>query len=102
MTTKWTGTALAASAWIAVCAYLYAVWPSLAALIEIAGPAPVQPLVQVPRIAFLALGLCAGCGLFLKDRWLRAPLALAIDAVIGAPAFAVIAFLLQPFFTPVE
>ena len=59
-------------------------------------------LIQLPRVAFLALGLLAVFGLALKDRWLRAPLALVVDAVVGAPAFAVLALLLHPFFVPVD
>ena len=72
--------------------------PSLAALVDTLDsvPAAVDRLIHLPRVAFLALGLLAVLGLTLKDRWLRAPLALAIDAVIGAPAFAVIALLAPP------
>ncbi len=65
-------------------------------------PPAMQWLPGVPRSAFLALGALALLGLTIKDRWLRAPLALVVDAVIGAPAFAVIAFLLQPFLIPVD
>jgi hypothetical protein len=104
--TRWKkpGTAIAAIAWVAVCAYLYLAWPSLAALLEtFRSPSPaVRWLIALPRGAFLALGLLAVLGLALKDRWLRAPLALAVDAVVAAPAFAVIAFLLEPFLDGVE
>ncbi|MGH7821128.1 MAG: hypothetical protein ACREQ9_15290 [Candidatus Binatia bacterium] len=98
------GTAIAATAWIAVCAYLYVAWPSLTALIETVGSIPpsVQRLIHLPRVAFLAVGLLAVFSLTIKDRWLRAPLALAVDAVVGAPAFLVIALVLHPFFVPVE
>ena len=98
------GTAIAATAWLAVSAYLYVVLPSLAALVDTLDsvPAAVDRLIHLPRVAFLSLGLFAACGLTLKDRWVRAPLALAIDAVIGAPAFAVIALLLHPFLVSVE
>ncbi len=103
---KWKkpGTAIAAIAWIAVCAYLYVAWPSLTALLQTLDPpsAGVRWLIHLPRVAFLALGLLAVLGLTLKDRWLRAPLALVIDAVIGAPAFLVIGLLLHPFLVPIE
>ena len=49
---------------------------------------------RVPSSAFLAIGLLAAIGLALKDRWLRAPLALVIDALVAAPALAAIALLL--------
>jgi hypothetical protein len=93
------GTALAAAAWIAVCAYLYFAWPSLAALLETLGPpsAGVRWLIAVPRIAFPAVGGVAVLGLALKDRWLRTPLALVVDAVVAAPALAALALLLEPF-----
>jgi cytochrome bd-type quinol oxidase subunit 2 len=98
------GTAIAATAWLVVSAYLYLVLPSLAALVDTLDsvPSAVDRLIQLPRVAFLALGLLAVFGLTLKDRWLRAPLALAIDAVIGAPAFLVIVLLLYPFVVPAE
>lgn len=98
------GTAIAATAWIAVCAYLYVAWPSLTALMETVGsiPSSVAWLIHFPRVAFVALGLLATVGLTLKDRWLHAPLALAIDAVIGAPALLVIVLLLHPFLVPIE
>jgi hypothetical protein len=98
------GTAVAATAWLVVSAYLYLVLPSLAALVDTfdSVPSAVDRLIHLPRVAFLALGWFAACGLTLKDRWLRAPLALVIDAVIGAPAFAAIALLLHPFFVPLE
>jgi hypothetical protein len=98
------GTAIAAAAWLVVSAYLYLVLPSLVALVDTLDsvPSAVDRLIHLPRVAFLALGLSAVLGLTLKDRWLRAPLALVIDAVIGAPAFLVIALLLHPFLVPVE
>jgi hypothetical protein len=98
------GTAIAAIAWLVVSAYLYLVLPSLAALVDTLDsvPSALDRLIHLPRFAFLALGLFAACGLTLKDRWMRAPLALAIDAVIGAPAFIAIAFLLHPFVVPVD
>ena len=98
------GTAIAASAWLVVSAYLYFMLPSLAALVDTLDsvPSAVDRLVHLPRAALLALGLLAGFGLTLKDRWLRAPLALVIDAVVGAPAFLVIALLLHPFIVTVE
>jgi hypothetical protein len=101
---KSSGTAIAATAWIAVGAYLCLVAPSLAALVETldAVPPAIDRLVHVPRAAFLALGIVAALGLTLKDRWLRAPLALAIDALIGAPALISIGYLVHPFFVPVE
>jgi hypothetical protein len=97
------GTAIAATAWLVVSAYLYFALPSLAALVDTLGsvPSAVSRLIHLPRVAFLALGLLAACGLTLKDRWLRAPLALVIDAVIGAPALLVIILLLYPFVVPV-
>ena len=104
MTTRWKrpGTALATTAWVAVCAYLYFAWPSLSALLETLTPPGGEPLVRVPRVAFPALGLLAALGLILKDRCLRSPVALVIDAVVGAPALIAIAMLLHPFFVPVE
>jgi hypothetical protein len=104
VTKRWKapGTAIAASAWIAICAYLYLAWPSLAALIETLVPPGGESLVRVPRVAFPALGLLAVFGLILKDRCLRTPLALAIDAVVAAPAFIAIVVLLHPFLVPVE
>ncbi|MGH7338279.1 MAG: hypothetical protein ACREI7_11910, partial [Myxococcota bacterium] len=88
MTTRWKkpGTAIAAAAWVAVCAYLYLAWPSLAALLETLVPPGGEPLVRIPRAAFPVLALIAVFGLVLKDRWFRAPLALVVDAVVGAPA----------------
>ncbi len=96
------GTAIAATAWVAVCAYLYFAWPSLAALLEILALPGVEPFTLLPRAAFIVVGLLAMLGLILKDRCLRAPLALVVDAVIGAPALLVIAFLLHPFMVPIE
>jgi hypothetical protein len=104
--TRWKkpGTAIAAIAWIAVCAYLYLAWPSLAALLETlrSTSSGVRWLIALPRVAFLALGLLAVLGLALKDRWLRGPFALAVDAVVAAPAFIAIAVLLHPFLVPVQ
>ena len=93
------GTAIAATAWLVVSAYLYLVLPSLAALADTfdSVPSAVDRLIHLPRVAFLAWGLVAVIGLNLKDRWLRAPLALVIDAMIGAPALLVIVVLLYPF-----
>lgn len=98
------GTAIAATAWLVVSAYLYLVLPSLAALVDMLDsiPSAVDRLIHLPRVAFLALGLLAVFVLTLKDRWLRAPLALVIDAVIGAPALLVIVLLLHPFVVSVE
>jgi hypothetical protein len=95
-----TFTAISAAAWVAVCSYLYLAWPSLAALLEtLRSPSTVVLwLIALPPAAFLGLGLLAVLGLALRDRWLRPPFALAVDAVIAAPAFAMLAFLLQPFF----
>jgi hypothetical protein len=106
VTTRWKrpGTAIAATAWVAICAYLYLAWPSLTALLETLGspPAGLAWLVHLPRVAFATMGPLAVLGLVIKDRWLRAPLALAIDAVVGAPAFAMLALLLQPFFVSAD
>jgi hypothetical protein len=101
---KQTGTAITAAAWIAVCAYLYVAWPSLAALLEtLESPSvKVHWLIHLPRVVFPALGWLAVIGLTIKDRWLRAPLALVVDAVVGAPALLVLALLLHPFLVPVE
>ena len=103
MTTSWKkpGTVIAAAAWAAACTYLYLAWPSLTALLATLDSIP-PALVRVPRIAFPVLGLLAAVGLQAKDRWMSAPCALATDAVIGAPAFALIALLLDPFLFPVE
>jgi hypothetical protein len=104
--TRWKkpGTAVAAIAWIAFCAYLFLAWPSLAALLETlrSTSSGVRWLIALPRVAFLALGLLAVLGLALKDRWLRAPFALAVDAVVAAPALAAITLLRYPFFVPLE
>ena len=106
MTTTWKAraTALSAIAWIAVSAYLYLAWPSLAALLEVLCPATplVRGVIAAPRIAFPVFALVAVLGLALKDRWLRAPAALAVDALVAAPAFAAIAFLVEPFLIPVD
>lgn len=98
------GTAVAALAWVAVCAYLYRAWPSLVALLELLGStaASASWLIPVPRVAFPALALLAVLGLSLKDRWLRPPIALVVDAVVAAPALAAIALLLATFLFPVE
>jgi hypothetical protein len=97
-------TAIAAGAWISVCAYLYFAWPSLAALLEVLGSLPpsVRWLSRLPRAAFIAVALFAMLVLAVKDRWLRGPLALVVDAAIAAPALAAIALLLEPFLVPVE
>jgi hypothetical protein len=87
---------------VAVSAYLYFAWPSLAALLGTLVPPGAEPLVRLPRVAFPALGLLAVLGLVAKDRCLPSPMALAIDALVGAPAFAAIGFLLLPFVAPVE
>ena len=106
MTTSWKirGTAVAAAAWLSVCAYLYLAWPSLAALLEtLRSPSPiVRCFIALPRAAFPTFGLLAVLGLAVKDRWLREPLALAVDAVVAAPAFALLVLLLEPFLVPVE
>lgn len=95
------GTAISAVAWAVVCGYLCFAWPSLAALLEVL-PVETYGLTRMPASAFPAIGLVTVIGLSLKDRWLRAPAALAIDAVVAAPAFALLAFLLEPFLVPVE
>jgi len=97
------GTAIAAGTWVAVCAYLYFAWPSLAALLELLGStaAEGQGLVRVPRAAFPAIALIAILGLALKDHWLRASHALLVDTLAAAPPFAAIGFFLYPFFVPV-
>jgi hypothetical protein len=97
-----TFTAISAAAWVAACGYLYFAWPSLVALLEAIASPGAEPLVRLPRLAFPALGLLAVSGLLWKDRCLRSRTALAVDAVVGAPAFAVLALLLQPFLVPVE
>ena len=106
MATKWKkrSTAIAAIAWVAICSYLHLAWPSLTALLVTLGSPSsiVWWLIRVPRVAFLTIGLLAVFGLVLKDRWLLAPLALAVDAVVAAPALAAIAVLLEPFLVPVE
>ena len=104
MTTRWKkpGTAITGAAWVVVCAYLYFAWPSLAALLETLAPPGAGPALDVPRAAFPAIAVVATLGLALKDRWLRAPFALAVDAVVAAPALAAIAFLIEPFLVPVE
>jgi hypothetical protein len=104
--TRWKkrGTAIAAFAWVAVCAYLSLAWPTLAALLDTLGSpsSVVRWLVALPRIAFLTIGLLAVLGLALKDRWLRAPLALLVDALVAAPPLAAIAFLFYPLLVPAE
>jgi hypothetical protein len=93
------GTAIAAAAWLVVSAYLYFVLPSLVALVDTLDsvPSAVDRVIHLPRGAFLGFGALAVLALTLKDCWLRAPLALVIDALIGAPAFLVIVLLLYPF-----
>ena len=97
-------TAIAISAWVALSAYLYAVVPSLAVVVEGAGTAAsgVERIVFLPRVAFLALGLLAAVGLALKDRWLGRSCALLVTTVLGAPACLVLAALLHAFLVPVE
>jgi hypothetical protein len=85
-------TAIAASAWIGVCAYLYDAWPCLAGVLGI----------PLPRTVFLSLGPAAAIGLRVKDRWMRAPTALFVDALIAAPPLAAIGFFLDPFLFPVD
>ena len=106
MATRWKkpGTAVAATAWAGVCAYLFCAWPSLVAVLEVLGSAvaEAQWLIRVPRAAFLAIGLITVLGLALKDRWLRAPTALAVDTLVATPALAAIALLLEPFLAPAE
>ena len=98
------GSAIATGTWVAVCAYLYFAWPSLAALLDVLGStaAEDQWSARVPRVAFPAIALLAALGLVFKDRWLRAPLALAVDALLAAPALVAIALLLEPFLVRVE
>ena len=95
------GTAIAATAWGVVCGYLTSAWPSLAALLD-ALTIETHGLTRVPASAFPAIGLLTALGLSLKDRWLRAPAALAVDALVAAPALAAIALRLEPFRAPVE
>jgi hypothetical protein len=95
------GTAISATAWALVCGYLYFAWPSLAALLE-ALPVETYGVTRVPASAFLAIGVLTVLGLSLKDRWLRAPAALAVDALVAAPALAAIALLLEPFLAPID
>ena len=59
-------------------------------------------LVGVSKTGIGGLGLLAVAGLVLKDRCLRSPAALVVDAVVAAPALAAIALLLEPFLIPVE
>jgi hypothetical protein len=99
--TSLAGTAISAAAWAVVCGYLYFAWPSLAALLE-ALPVETYGLTHVPASAFLAIGLVTAISLSLKDRWLSTPFALAVDAVVGAPALLLLAALLEPFFVSVE
>jgi len=106
MTTRWKrpGTAIAAAAWATVCAYLYFAWPSLTALLETLDSVPplARWLIRAPRIALLALGLLAVIGLNLKDRFMRSPTALLVDALVAAPPLTAIAFLVYPFLVPLE
>jgi hypothetical protein len=98
------GTSVAIAAWLAVWAYLFAIWPSLTALFESLGapPSGVERLLRLPRAAFVALGLATALGLTAKDRWLGARWALAVDAAASAPAVGVIAAVLHAFLAPVE
>jgi hypothetical protein len=103
---KWKnpGTAIAAAAWLAVWAYLYAVWPSLTALFESLHTAPsgLERLLSLPRAAFLVLSLATVLSLRIKDRWMSPAWALFVDAVTGAPALWMIAVVLHAFLVPVE
>ena len=83
---------MAACSWLAVCLYLYAWWPGLAAALD----------VHLPRTAFLALGLAAATGLRAKDRWLGTSRALLADALIAVPPLAAICLFVHPFLFPVE
>jgi hypothetical protein len=85
-------TMMAAGAWLAVCLYLYAWWPGLAAALDI----------HLPRTAVLALGGAAPVALRVKDGWLRARTAMLVDALIAAPPLLAIAFFLYPFLVPIE
>ena len=89
---KGTTTAVAACTWLAVCAYLYAWWPGLAAALD----------VHLPRTAFLALGLAAPVGLRLKDRCMLPSTAVIVDLLVAAPPLAAIVLFLYPFLAPVE
>jgi len=105
VTTRWKkpGTAIAATAWIAACSYLHFAWPSLAPLLETLDSSPgIQRIARVPRIAFLVSGLVVALALKAKDRWMGTSMSLVTDAVIGAPAFTLIALLIQPFLIDVE
>ena len=106
MLLKWKrpGTAVAIAAWLAVWAYLYAIWPSLTALFESVGTAPsgVERLLCLPRVTFPVLCLVTALGLTAKDRWLSARWAIAVDAATCAPAFWVIAAVLHASLEPVE
>jgi len=97
-------TAIAATAWAAVCVYLAFAWPSLAALLETLGMVPprLRWLVRVPSVAFPALGLLAVIGLNLKDRFLRSSTAIIVDALFAAPPLTAIAFFAYPFLVPLE
>jgi hypothetical protein len=74
-----------------VCVYLYAWWPSLAAVLD----------VHLPRTIPLALGVAATAALGAKDGWLRASPALLVDALLAAPPLIAIAFFLYPFLVTV-
>ena len=99
--TSLAGTVISAAAWAGVSGYLYFAWPSLAALLE-ALPVETHGFARVPASAFLAIGLFTVLALLLKDRWLRAPLALLVDAVVAAPALAALVLLLEPLLVPIE
>ena len=99
------GTAVAACVWILVCAYLYVEWPRLAAVLEILDssiPPWARSLAHLPKTAWLVWGLVIVIGLKIKDRWMSTPTALALDALLGSPAFIAIGFLLYPFVVPLE
>ena len=85
-------TAVAACAWLAVCFYLYAWWPGLAAALD----------VHLPRTAFLAVGLAAPVGLRLKDCCVRPTTAVLVDVLVAAPPLAAIALFFYLFLVPVE
>ena len=97
-------TAIVAIAWIVVSVYLSVAWPSLSALLEMLGSVPPDAawMLRLPRMAFAVIGLVAALILSVKDRWTSTVTALAINAAIGAPAFALIALWLQPFLVPLE
>jgi cytochrome bd-type quinol oxidase subunit 2 len=93
------GTAIAACAWVVLCGYLYAWWPSLSAYLEMRDAVPpwAHCLARLPRLAFAALALCALLALRAKERRRLSPRAAVLAAaLIGSPAFVGIGFLLYP------